>query len=91
MPKRVKISGETTVLLTQKEAADFLGVTERTMRNYIRRGLIPAVTIRRRVYLWDRNLLQFLRGARSTRNTKPVSPVKYECADFDAPPDEWVE
>lgn len=27
---------------SQKEAAEYLGVTDRTVRNYIARGLIPA-------------------------------------------------
>lgn len=89
MPILSKIGGERTILLTQQEAAAQIGVCERTMRNYIRRGLIPAVRIRRRVYVWDKNLQSFLRGAKSTRNVSAVDPPRYEALDFDAPPDVW--
>lgn len=91
MPRITQIGGEKTILYTQQEAADFLGIGVRTIRKYIRRGLIPAVTVRRRVYIWDKNLQQFLRGAKNTHNVTAVNPPQYEALDFDAPPDEWVE
>lgn len=91
MPYKSRIGGETTILLTQREAAEQIGVTDRTMRNYIKRGLIPAVKIKCRVYIWDRHLLQFIRGAKSTRNVQAVEPPQYDDANFDAPPDEWME
>ena len=86
MPKTVKIAGERTVLFTQKEAAEFLGVSERTMRNYIKAGRIPACTVRRRVYIWDRHLLQYLRGARTTRTYKPVPLPQFDSLEYDKSP-----
>ncbi|MEI2713400.1 MAG: helix-turn-helix domain-containing protein [Nocardioides sp.] len=32
--------------LSQAEAADYIGVTDRTIRNYIARGLLPARRVR---------------------------------------------
>lgn len=32
--------------LTQREAADYIGVTDRTIRNYIARGDLPAWRVR---------------------------------------------
>lgn len=86
MPTTIKIAGERTVLFTQKEAADFLGVTERTMRNYVKSGRIPACTVRRRVYIWDKHLQQFLRGARTTRTYKPVPPPQFDSLEYDKSP-----
>ena len=91
MPKITHIGGDRTTLYNLQEAAEALGVSERTMRSYIRRGLIPAVKVRRRVFIWDKNLQQFLRGAKSTQRVEPVKPPQFESLDFDAPPDEWEE
>lgn len=87
MPYLSKIGGERTVLYTQAEAAREIGVSERTLRNYLRAGRIPYVKIRRRVYIWDRNLVQYIRGARSTRIYETVEPPKFDVLDFDTPPD----
>ena len=86
MPTLSKIGGERTVLYSQQEAADELGVSVRTIRSYIKRGLLPAVYIRRRCYIWDKNLLQFIRGARSTRNLKAVEPPRFDGLTFSKPP-----
>lgn len=91
MPKSITIAGEKTTLLTQEEAADILGISVRTIRNYTKRGLLPAVKVRRRVFIWDKNLQQFLRGAKSTHNVQAVVPPQFEAADFDGPPDAWEE
>lgn len=89
MPTLSKIGGERTVLYTQQEAAALLGVTDRTLRNYILQGRIPAVTIRRRVYIWDQHLKQFIRGAKTTRRYEKIAAPEYDDLDFDAPPDAW--
>ena len=86
MPTTIKIAGERTVLFTQKEAADFLGVSERTMRAYIKAGRIPSCTVRRRVYIWDRHLQQFLRGAKTTRTYKPVTPPRFDDLEYEKSP-----
>ena len=31
---------------SQQQAAEYLGVTDRTVRNYIRRGILPASRVR---------------------------------------------
>ena len=89
MPIQSRIGGERTVLYRLKEAAAEIGVSERTMRSYIKRGMIPAQKIRGRLYVWDRHLLQFIRGAKSTRSITPVEPPQYDTIDFDGPPDPW--
>lgn len=89
MPTVSKIGGERTVLYTQKEAADLVGVSERTMRSYIKQGRIPAVTIRRRVFVWDRHLMQYIRGAKTTRIYGKVESPQFDTLGFDATPDIW--
>lgn len=87
-----KIGGETTILYTQQEAADAIGVSVRTLRSYLRAGRIPFVKIRRRVYIWDRHLMQYIRGARTTRTYKEVDAPEYSTTTFDDfPPDPFYE
>ena len=86
------IGKETTILYTQQEAADAIGVSVRTLRSYLRAGRIPYVTIRRRVYIWDRHLMQYLRGARTTRRYEEVTAPEYDTTAFDDfPPDPWEQ
>lgn len=87
MPYKVIIGREQTILYTLRECAAELGVSERTMRSYIQRGLIPAQKIRRKIYVWDRNLQAFVRGAKSTRNLQAVPAPEYDTAFEDMPPD----
>ena len=88
MPIKVVIDGATTTLFNLQEAASFLGVSERTMRTYVKAGRIPAVKHRRRLYIWSRNLQEYLRGARTLRTYRKVEPPEYSDLDFSAPPDE---
>ena len=89
MPYISKIAGERTVLYTQQEAADLLGVTDRTIRTYLKEGRIPSVKIKKRTYIWDRHLLQYIRGAKTTKKYQTVDQPQYDTLDFDAPPDIW--
>ena len=92
MPYKSTIGRETTILYTQKEAADLIGVCPRTLRNYLRAGRIPYVKIRGRVYIWDQHLKQYIRGARSTRTYKEVDAPEYSTTTFDDfPPDPFYE
>ena len=77
------IGRETTILYTQQEAADAIGVSVRTLRNYLRAGRIPFVKIKRRVYIWDQNLKQYIRGARSTRRYDKIEPPKFDAPTFE--------
>lgn len=43
----VDVGGETLTLYTRAEAAALLGVTERTMTDYVRRGRIATVLVDR--------------------------------------------
>ncbi len=43
----VDIGGETLILYTRAEAAALLGVTERTMTDYVRRGRIATILLNR--------------------------------------------
>lgn len=40
-------------LITQAQAAEFLGVTDRTIRNYVSRGILPAYRVGGRVVRID--------------------------------------
>lgn len=83
----VYIGGEKIKLLTVQETADLLGVSERTARQYLKDGLIPSCKVRRRLYVYERHLSAFFKGAKSTRRKKPVKAPQYETNDF--PPDAW--
>lgn len=83
----VYIGGEKIKLLTVQETAALLGVSERTVRQYLKDGLIPSCKIRRRLYVYDKHLSAFFKGAKSTRRKAPVEAPKYEIDDF--PPDIW--
>ena len=85
MPVISKVGGERTLLLTTEDAARELGVSPRTIRNYCTTGRIPYCTIGRTIYIWDKHLMAFIRGARTTRTYKKISPPKFEAEDF--PPD----
>lgn len=41
-------------LLSQAQAAEYLGVTDRTIRNYVSRGVLPAYRVGGRVVRIDR-------------------------------------
>lgn len=85
---KTTVGGQTTILYTQKEAADAIGVCERTLRNYLRSGRIPYSKIRNRVLIWDRHLMQYIRGARTTRIYSDVDAPEYDTTTFDDfPPD----
>lgn len=89
MPIIKRVAGEKITLLTLQEVTEILGVSERTTRQYIVDGLIPACKISRHLYVTDKNLSAFLRGAKSTRRKSAVSAPKYEIDDF--PPDPWEQ
>lgn len=91
MPYKSTIGRETTILYTQKEAADLIGVCPRTLRNYLRAGRIPYVKIRGHVYIWDQHLKQYIRGARSTRTYEKIEPPQYDALTFDGPPDPFYD
>ena len=85
----IKIAGERINLLTLQETARALNVSERTARQYLRDGLIPSCKVKRRLFVTDRNLALFLKGARSTRRKPTIPAPKYEIDDF--PADAWEE
>lgn len=88
MPIKSFVGGQTTILFTQQEAADLIGVSIRTLRNYLRAGRIPYVKIKRRVLIWDKHLMEYIRGARTTRIYGDVDAPEYSTTTFeDFPPD----
>lgn len=87
MPIKSYVGGQTTILYTQQEAADAIGVSIRTLRSYLKQGRLPYVRIKRRVLIWDKHLMQYIRGARTTRIYSDVDKPGYECESFDGPPD----
>ena len=85
----VYIGGEKIKLLTVQETADLLGVSERTARQYLKDNLIPSCRIKRRLFVTEKNLSAFFKGAKSTRRKKPVKAPRYEADDF--PADAWEQ
>jgi excisionase family DNA binding protein len=53
------------VLLTAKEAAEFLRLRESTVRDYSRRGLLPCVRVGRHVRFVEEHLTEWLRAQRA--------------------------
>lgn len=89
MPTLSNIGGERTVLYNLQEAAALLGVTDRTLRTYLKEGRIPSVKIKNKLFIWDKHLLQYIRGARTTKKFKSVAQPQYDTLDFDDLPDIW--
>lgn len=85
MPTIYQTEREHLILYTLQEAADFLGVTERTLRQYIHDQRLPAQKIGNKWFIWERNLSAFVCGARSTKDRHKVAAPTFEGADF--PPD----
>lgn len=53
--------------LTVKEAAEELGVVELTIHNYIKKGLLPALKLGRRVFIKRDDLDAALEGVKSLK------------------------
>lgn len=81
--KTVYVAGERINLLDLQEVSSILGTCERTTRQYIVDGFIPACKIRRRLFVTDKNLSKFIRGASSTRRKTKVAPPKYDDGEAD--------
>jgi excisionase family DNA binding protein len=56
--------------ITPNEAADILGVTSQSLRNYIKQGLIPAVRIGARYKLNKSDVENFLLNGNPTNAAK---------------------
>ena len=85
MPTIYQTDRERLILYRLEEAARYLGVSTRTLRQYIKDQRLPAQKIGGLVYIWDQNLSAFVRGAHTThtRHTVPA-PTFYE--DFPEDP-----
>lgn len=55
------------IKLSIKEVADELGVTNLTIHNYIKRGILPAFRIGRRVFIKRNDLNEALREVKSLK------------------------
>lgn len=53
MPTNVKHPQHREPKLTQREVAEYLNVTDRTVRNFVSRGLLPAYRVGGRVVRFD--------------------------------------
>lgn len=56
------VGGETIVLMDKKECAELLGVTARTVWEYVHSGRLPAQLIGGRWWVTEENLISFMRG-----------------------------
>ena len=66
-----------TPLLKKPEAADFLGVSVRTLEGMIKRGVIPAYKIGpKSVRLRREDLEEYLAGHRAAPVIEKVTPVR---------------
>ena len=85
-------SGKLT-LYTREEVAEQLHISPRTVWQYIHDERLPAVKIKGKWYVWERNLIAFLTGAKSTKQKHKVAPPKFATPPFvesrrdDDPPD----
>ncbi len=86
MPTIAVVGRDRLTLYTEAETARMIGVSERTVRSYLRSGRIPYVRIRRKVYIEHNNLLEYLRGARTSRIYQQIAAIEFQ-TDFTAPPD----
>lgn len=84
MPTWYQTPKEQLLLYRLEEAAAYLGVSTRTIRQYIHDQRLPAQKIGNRVYIWDGNLSAFVRGAHTT-HTRHTVPAPTFTEDF--PPD----
>lgn len=84
MPTIYETETEQLILYRLEEAAAYLGVSTRTIRQYIHDQRLPAQKIGNRVYIWDGNLSAFVRGAHSRKDRHKVEPPAFT-QDF--PPD----
>ena len=78
MPKRPNPMAVKQVLTyTVEEAADVLGVTAATVRNYIGRGL-PVMANKRPTLLSGQEIRRFLRAERRAKKS-PLAPSELRC------------
>lgn len=84
MPTWYKTPKEQLLLYRLEEAARYIGVSTRTLRQYVKDGRLPAQKIGGLVYVWDGNLSAFVRGAHTT-HTRNAVPAPTFTEDF--PPD----
>lgn len=84
MPTIYQTDREQLVLYRLEEAAAYLGVSTRTIRQYIHDERLPAQKIGGKWYIWERNLSAFVRGAHSRKDRHKVEPPAFT-EDF--PPD----
>ena len=82
MPKTVEFYGGRMILYSRHEIAKMLGISERTVWQYIKDERLPAVMIDHRLYVWDKNLVAFLAGAKSTHHKHKVNPQEFHNQNF---------
>jgi predicted site-specific integrase-resolvase len=65
----------TTDLLTTKESAAVLRVSEQTLRRYVKQGLVPRLAVNRRVHRYRRRDIEaLLNGEGAAANGAFVNP-----------------
>lgn len=84
MPTIYQTDRERLILYRLEEAAQYLGVSTRTLRQYIHDQRLPAQKIKGAWYIWSANLSAFVRGAHTT-HTRNAVPAPTFTEDF--PPD----
>ena len=77
MPMIKHFQGGKLTLYTREEVAKELGISPRTVWQYIKDERLPAVKIKGKWYVWERNLIAFLTGAKSTHSRNKVAPPKF--------------
>lgn len=92
MSKIIRFERGSIILYTRFEVAQILGVTPRTVSNYIRSGRIPAQVIGKDSFISQSNLVAFLHGAKPSsygertgyhaRRGQHVNPPSFQKAEF---------
>ena len=82
MPKIHYFPSGRLTLYDREEVAEELGITPRTVWQYIHDERIPAVKIKGKWYIWEKNLIAFLAGAKSTHSKHKVKPPEFSTPPF---------
>ena len=72
MPPRKAPRIDTSEVRFIKDAAEFLSVSQWQIRQYVRKGLLPRNYIRKRLVFYEKDLVKFLEGSKTSNMPSEV-------------------